>query len=130
MISEVKDILLINTLLKEFNTSINEIGVFSHYLVYEEDNKILGFINYDLIYDRAEISYIFVNSNYRKRGIASKLFDNMLMRIKDAKNISLEVRISNDPAIKFYEKHGFKKVAKREKYYGNEDGILMLKELI
>ena len=44
-------------------------------------------------------------------------------------NITLEVKESNKSAINFYLKNGFIEVARREKYYQDEDGILMIKEM-
>lgn len=132
MIKEINDLNVINNLLKNFDVTINEMGVFSHYNIYVLDNIILGFLNYDLIYDRIEINYIYVNESSRREGIASKLLNDLFVIAKEHKcnNITLEVRTSNNSAIEFYKKNSFKEVAKREKYYGNEDGILMIRELV
>ena len=47
----------------------------------------------------------------------------------DVKNITLEVRVSNDSAIALYESLGFIKVAKRKQYYQDgEDAHLMILE--
>ena len=45
-------------------------------------------------------------------------------------NITLEVRISNEVARKLYKKFGFREVALRKYYYGDEDGILMEKQVM
>src|SRR5574344_934166 len=119
MIKEIVDIDVINSFLKEFNTSIDEIGVFSHYKVYIDNTRIVGFLNYDLIYNRIEIDYIYVVESYRKKGIASKLLEELLMEAND-----------NNSAINFYKKNLFNEVANRVSYYGNEDGILMIRELV
>lgn len=132
MIKEIVDIDVINSFLKEFNTSIDEIGVFSHYKVYIDDTRIVGFLNYDLIYNRIEIDYIYVVESYRRKGIASKLLEELLMEANknNCENITLEVRKSNNSAINFYKKNLFNEVANRVSYYGNEDGILMIRELV
>ena len=85
----------------------------------------MGFINYDLIYDRIEINYIYVIEQFRNKGIAGELVKYI---DKNIKNITLEVKESNIQAINFYLKMGFKKVSVRENYYKNENGILMIKE--
>ena len=41
------------------------------------------------------------------------------------KNITLEVKEDNEPAIKLYKKHGFEQTATREGYYNGVDGLLM-----
>ena len=45
-------------------------------------------------------------------------------------NITLEVRISNEVARSLYKKFGFREVALRHNYYGDEDGILMEKQVM
>lgn len=131
MISETKDIDIINSFLTNFNTTIKEIGIYSNYYLYEENNEKLGFICFDIIYDRAEIEYIYTVEKVRRKNVASKLFDAMLKKCDElnCENITLEVRQTNEAAIKFYEKMGFIKTAVRKNYYNDEDGLLMIKEL-
>lgn len=132
MIKEIKDLDIINSFLKEFNSNINSLGIYSHYIVYELDGKNIGFMSYDLIYDRLEIEYIFVDRDHRNNGIASNLLNHLvdLGINNNCINISLEVRESNIIAKQFYKKHNFKEVAVRKKYYKDEDGILMIRELV
>lgn len=131
MITEIKDIDTINKFLKKFNTSIDNIGVYKHYKILSLDNNIVGFLSYDLIYDRIEIEYIYVNISYRKKGIASMMLDELFKTAKDnnCKNITLEVKVSNYAARRLYELNGFVDVAIRKNYYLDEDGILMMKEM-
>lgn len=130
MIQEIKDIEIINKKLSNFNTSVKEIGVYTKYSGYVDNDLIVGFLSFDFIYDRAEINYIFVEKDYRQQGIATKLLNYMLdICDNECKNITLEVKESNKSAIKFYLKNGFIEVARREKYYQDEDGILMIKEM-
>jgi ribosomal-protein-alanine acetyltransferase len=132
MIKETKNIDIINSFLSNFDTSINSLGVYSKYLVYYIEDEKVGFLNYDIIYDRAEIDYIFVNEENRRLNIASSLINYLFEDCKknNCKNITLEVRESNIVAINFYKNKGFKEVAKREKYYKDEDGILMIREML
>lgn len=120
------DIFLEGDILKDYNNN-----PFTNYLVYLIDDKIVGFINYYVIYDRAEIVNFSVLKYFRNNKIGSKLLIEMIYNLPaDIKNITLEVRKDNDPAIHLYEKFGFKKVAVRKKYYNDVDGILMEKEMI
>ena len=98
---------------------------FSHYLVYLDNNRILGFINYYEIYDRVEIANFNVLDSYQNKGIGNKLIKKVIELSKDKVNITLEVRSDNDKAIHIYEKNGFKRVAIRKNYYNDVDGILM-----
>ena len=50
--------------------------------------------------------------------------------IKKIRNITLEVRKNNEKAVNLYQKHGFKTVLTKEKYYSNgDDAYYMIKEL-
>lgn len=94
------------------------------------DNEIKGFIIYSIIYDRCEIEYIGVSLDSRNKKIATKLIEYMIKDIENkCKNITLEVNENNKTAIFLYNKFDFKIAAKRKFYYGNENGILMIKEL-
>jgi ribosomal-protein-alanine N-acetyltransferase len=112
--------------LNENKISIIDNDPFSKFIVYLEDTKIIGFLSYSVIYERAEINYIFVLESYRGKKIASKMLNYMISSCKICDNITLEVRKSNSIAISLYKKFGFKEVAIRENYYNNEDGILMM----
>lgn len=103
---------------------------FVHYLKYE-GKELQGFLSYSLIYERIEINYIWVDSLYRRKGIGESLLHYLekISKDKNIENISLEVRCSNESAISFYLKNGFHIAAKRDKYYENEDGYLMVKEV-
>ncbi len=99
--------------------------------VYIKNNEIVGFISYSIIYERAEINFILTDEKFRRQGIAQEIFNYALIDFKKNKveNVSLEVNINNNEAIKFYLKNNFKKKAIRENYYGNMDAYLMIKDL-
>ena len=98
----------------------------------ELNNEIVGFINIDIIYEKAEIEYIYVVEKWRKNKIATKLLEKAEKDLinKRVSTITLEVNVNNFSAIKFYEKNEYKKINIRKHYYGNDDAYLMLKELV
>lgn len=100
-----------------------QVNPFGRYLLELKDGKIIAYLYYSDIYDRAEINQIEVETSYRNQKIATKLLQEMLKNIK--KDITLEVRKDNFPAIHLYKKFGFKKTAIRQSYYQGTDGILM-----
>lgn len=108
-----------------------KLDVFSNCLVIEENEKVIGFIIYSVIYDRAEIVDIIINPLYRLKGYGSKLLKYAINKIKETGclNVTLEVSCNNVPAIRLYESLGFIVEAKRKNYYGNTDGYLMKKDL-
>lgn len=100
-----------------------EINPFGRYLLEIEDNKIIAYLYYSDIYDRAEINQIEVDVFHRNCGKASKLLKKMIEVVD--KSITLEVKKDNSVAIHVYKKFGFKEKAIRKGYYQGIDGILM-----
>lgn len=100
-----------------------EINPFGKYLLEIEDNKIIAYLYYSDIYDRAEINQIEVDVFHRNCGKASKLLKKMIEVVD--KSITLEVKKDNSVAIHVYKKFGFKEKAIRKGYYQGIDGILM-----
>ena len=95
---------------------------FGKVLVLKED-EIIGYIYYSDIYDRVEINQFEVESIYRNCGKGDLLLNYLINYVK--KDITLEVREDNTPAINIYLKNGFVKTAIRKGYYNGVDGILM-----
>lgn len=105
---------------------------FSRYVEYLIDNEVVAKMKYSLIYDRMELDDIFVKEEYRNRGIGNKMMGYLVSIAINERvvNITLEVRVSNEIARNMYKKFGFREVALRKSYYGDEDGILMEKQVM
>lgn len=101
-------------------------------LEYYENNKVIGYLNYSFIYDRIEIDDFYVDESRRKEGIGKKIMGYLVAVAIDSHviNITLEVRKSNEVARNLYKQFGFREVALRKFYYGDEDGILMEKQVM
>ena len=104
-----------------------------NYLVAKNnDGKIIGYIGISYVLDSADIISIVVHKDYTQKGIATLLLQEIFKFAKDnnIQKLMLEVRRSNIPAQKLYEKHGFKQIAIRNNYYDNtEDALIYEKEL-
>lgn len=103
----------------------------SSYIIGKINNEIIGFAGLKKIFDQADIMNIVIKKTYRNQGIGTLLLENLILLAKDL-NIStlfLEVNEQNKPAIHLYEKLGFKKLGVRKKYYNNNNGIIMKKNL-
>ena len=83
--------------------------------------------------DEGQILNLAVDAAYRKKGYATAILSALEAdaREHDAKALFLEVRASNLPAIRLYEKHGFAVVGKRPDFYRAplEDALVMKKDL-
>ena len=82
--------------------------------------------------DAWHVMNVAVAPEYRARGIATKLFDRLFdLTAGDARRgYTLEVRVSNEAAIRLYERLGFQTRGIRRGYYtdNREDALIMWKE--
>jgi len=85
------------------------------FLFFAEENEIIGFLHGTIkrnTQGKANIEYLYVKRNYRKKGIAKELiktFTNFAIE-KKAKRIFLKVSINNLKAINLYKKLNFKMI--------------------
>ena len=118
--------------LKELMYELNDNPVSSMWVIESSTAGVVGFIDYWITFDSATIAQICINPVYRKRGLGISLLKEAFKDCKAQKvrNITLEVREHNIPAIRLYEKFGFKNVLIKEKYYTNGDNaVYMIKEM-
>lgn len=103
-------------------------------LVAEKIGKIVGYCIVYTADDEADIARIAVLKESRRFGVASELIHalDVICWENQIQIIMLDVRVSNDGARAFYEKHGFTQDGIRENYYKNpiEDAILMSRAVI
>lgn len=104
----------------------------AYWLVCVEDGSVLGYIGSQTVMDETDMMNVAVHPNARRRGIAECLISVLIGRLKEQGShcITLEVRASNDAAIRLYEKLGFHQVGRRPGYYRSpkEDALIMRKE--
>ena len=117
-----------------YNTFKNELlNNNSKYIIAKYNGQIIGFAGIWKAVDDIHITNIVTAKKFRKQNIGSLLLSNLIKLAKLEKNINeitLEVNSNNVPAIKLYEKFGFKIVGIRKKYYNNiDDAIIMTLKL-
>ena len=105
----------------------------SLWLVAMDGDVVAGYIGSQTVLGEADILNVAVSTEYRRRGIGEKLIvalAQMLKAEKDVYQLTLEVRVSNEPAIALYDKLGFKEVGRRPNYYSHpkEDAYILRKE--
>ncbi|HEY6058619.1 MAG TPA: ribosomal protein S18-alanine N-acetyltransferase, partial [Candidatus Limnocylindrales bacterium] len=85
-----------------------------------------------LMVDEAHITTFAVSPAWRRRRIGERLLLALLDLAVEhrAREATLEVRLSNVPARRLYEKYGFRPVGLRPRYYSddNEDALIMTTE--
>ena len=104
----------------------------SYWLVALDGGKIAGYVGSQSVLGESDMMNVAVDPDYRRQGIAEQLVTELIAALKDRGNyqLTLEVRASNTPAQKLYEKLGFVSVGKRPRYYQNpkEDALILRKE--
>lgn len=117
---------------KSFEMEIKD-NLLSKYIVAEIDEKVVGYGGMWLIVDEAHITNVAVDEAYKGQSIGNYLMIGMIKYCMDhdIARMTLEVRVSNTPAINLYKKHGFKEAGIRKNYYADdkEDALVMWKTI-
>ena len=99
------------------------------FLAAVEEDAVVGYVGCQTVLDEGYITNVAVASSHRRKGVATKLLAELRNCAiqKDLSFITLEVRISNVPAIALYEGAGYRPVGTRRNFYSNpkEDALLM-----
>ncbi len=106
----------------------------AHYLVARADDEIVGYGGMWLMVDEAHVTTFAIHPAWRRQRIGERLLLAFLDLAIDrrAREATLEVRLSNVPARRLYEKYGFKPVGLRPRYYSDdgEDALIMTTEAL
>lgn len=89
-----------------------------------QKNKIIGFAIARKQIDDCELMNICVDRTFQNKGFGKQLLNKIIdwAKSESLKHIFLEVRRSNQQAIRFYEQMGFTKMGERKNYYPSEQG--------
>jgi [ribosomal protein S18]-alanine N-acetyltransferase len=96
-------------------------------LAAEVENELVGYLicsRYDTVW---HVMNVAVDTDRRRRGIATALIAALLERVGDDAQVTLEVRKSNTGAMALYERFGFRSGGLRHRYYADngEDAVIM-----
>ena len=96
------------------------------------NEKIVGYVSFDIILDELCINNIAVDAAYRRQGIAIGLLEHVFLIAANnsISRILLEVNEHNLPAVKLYEKLGFKYLYSRKDYYGKNKNAAVYVKII
>jgi len=97
-----------------------------------EEGRLAGYLIVSRYVDAWHVMNIAVAPAFRRRGIATALLDKLFELTEDAskRGYTLEVRVSNEGAIKLYERLGFSARGIRRGYYtdNREDALIMWRD--
>jgi [ribosomal protein S18]-alanine N-acetyltransferase len=92
------------------------------------DGKLVGYVvcsRYDTVWHLMNVA---VDPSIRRQGIATALLERLFtLGDRPAEQYTLEVRTSNQDAIRLYERFGFRAAGRRRAYYhdNREDALIM-----
>ena len=97
------------------------------------ENEIVGYVTFWIVADEVHLHGIAVRKDWQRRGVASTLMGEMFRRSRTEGGLTaiLEVRPSNEPARRLYDKFGFRVCGIRPLYYADsgEDALILRAEL-
>ena len=104
-------------------TSSNEDGVRRLSRVQALPGSVAGFVVFHRVGDEAELRNFAVAPAYQRRGIGRLLLEAGQQRLREAgvRQIYLEVRTSNHPALALYSSLGYRVISVRKEYYRDLD---------
>ena len=88
-------------------------------MVAEQDDKVVGFMIYELHKDYLHVLRFAVRPNHRRRGVGAQMVAKLVSKLSSSRRtrINLEVRETNLAAQVFFRKMGFRAVAVLRDYY-------------
>ena len=102
------------------------------WLVALKEGKAVGYVGSQTVMGETDMMNVAVCPENRREGIGEALINELVLRLRDlgSCSLTLEVRSSNEPAKRLYEKLGFCQVGRRPGYYRNpkEDALILRKE--
>lgn len=103
-----------------------------HYLVAEDDGRVVGHAVASIVADIAELQRIAVAEDVRRTGVATALLDDVvaLAAAGGADRVLLEVREDNVAALGFYARQGFVEVDRRPRYYRDGATAVVLRRAL
>jgi [ribosomal protein S18]-alanine N-acetyltransferase len=96
-----------------------------------DDDALVGYMIISRYVDAWHVMNVAVDPAYRRRGVAKRLLERLFDLTDGAeRGYTLEVRVSNDAAIRLYEGAGFRARGVRRGYYtdNREDALIMWRE--
>jgi len=104
------------------------------YVLRTPDHPVAGFCAFWLVADQAHINQLAILPELRSRGLGIQLLEAVIAEAAHlgAVELTLEVRASNQPALRLYERAGFRRAGVRNNYYTTpvEDAYILIRSTV
>ena len=99
------------------------------YVLRTAEHPVAAFCAFWLVVDQAHINNLAVRPELRGRGLGTQLLEGVIAEVAHlgGKELTLEVRQSNEPALGLYRRAGFRQEGVRKNYYTSpiEDALVL-----
>lgn len=102
-----------------FHNELAEVGFSREVMVTRLSGKIVGYVSFRYVGDEGDVVTIAVDTAVQKQGVGTLMMNWLEATAKDrgVKNLFLEVRSDNIPAIAMYLARDFERIDLRRNYY-------------
>lgn len=104
----------------------------SLWVVAVDGNTVAGYVGSQAVMGEADMMNLAVLPSYRRQNIGKNLVTELIKQLseKEVYSLTLEVRASNEAAIRLYTSLGFLQIGRRPNYYKapKEDALILRKE--
>ena len=115
-----------------FHNELAEVGISREVMVARLAGKIVGYVSLRFVADEGDVVTIAVDTSVQKQGVGTLMMDwlETTAKVRGVKNLFLEVRSDNIPAIAMYLARDFERIDLRRNYYDTGvDAYVMRKRL-
>lgn len=115
-----------------FHNELAEVGISREIMVTRLAGKIVGYVSFRYVADEGDVVTIAVDTSVQKQGVGTAMMDwlETTAKVRGLKNLFLEVRSDNIPAIAMYLARDFDRIDLRRNYYDTGvDAYVMRKRL-
>ncbi|MEI7442347.1 MAG: ribosomal protein S18-alanine N-acetyltransferase [Actinomycetes bacterium] len=115
-----------------FHNELAEVGISREVMVARLAGKIVGYVSLRFVGDEGDVVTIAVDPAVQKQGVGTLMMDwlETSAKVRRVKNLFLEVRSDNIPAVAMYLARDFERIDLRRNYYATGvDAYVMRKRL-
>ena len=118
---------------EQFHSELAHVPAIRWYVVAEDAAEVVGYAGLLVSADTADVQTLAVAPGRQRHGIGSALLAALVdeAQRRGLREMLLEVRADNVPALQLYARHGFEQIARRRGYYraGRTDGLVLRRRL-
>jgi [ribosomal protein S18]-alanine N-acetyltransferase len=118
---------------EQFHSELAHVPATRWYVVAEDAAEVVGYAGLLVNADTADVQTLAVAPGRQRQGLGSAVLAALIEEAqrRGVREVLLEVRADNAPALRLYARHGFEEITRRRGYYraGRTDGLVLRRRL-